>query len=157
MMLNIPGRDALDIRYLVFDYNGTLAEDGKISDAVCTRLQQLSQQFQLYVLTADTYGTAAEHCHSLGLPLIIKTFPSGAAADRKAALVTELGPQHCACFGNGFNDQKMLAIATLAIGVLGTEGMSPAILQYTNYLVSDICHGLDLFLNPQRLIAGLRH
>ena len=43
----------------------------------------------IYVLTADTYGSAAMECQ--GLNLTLKTFPKDNADDYKAKIVNELG------------------------------------------------------------------
>ena len=60
MKIDIPGYRTLDLRYLLLDYNGTLAVDGRILDPVRQRLHELSRHLQIQVLTADTHGTARE-------------------------------------------------------------------------------------------------
>ena len=50
----------------------------------------------------------------------------------------------------------MLKTAALRIAVLGPEGMAAGLLGASDVLVRDICEGLDLLLNPQRLVATLR-
>ena len=77
MIIEIPGYKTLDLDYLVLDYNGTIAVDGLIPPAIKERLLLLGDSFKIYVLTADTHGTAAAMCD--GLPLEIMTFPSGSA------------------------------------------------------------------------------
>ena len=77
MMIEIPGYKTLDLKYLVLDYNGTIAVDGAIPETVKERLKDLSKEFDIYVLTADTHGTAKQMCD--GLPVKIMTFPSDAA------------------------------------------------------------------------------
>lgn len=156
MKIDIPERGILDIQNLIFDFNGTLATDSIISQPVQQRLRELSASFELYVLTADTNGTAARQCAQLNLPLKLKTFPNGQAALEKAEFVKKLGPENCACYGNGFNDAEMFSIAKLAIGVMGEEGIHGKLLQYADLVVSNIYDGLGLFTNPMRLIAGLR-
>ena len=79
MIIEIPGYKTLDLDYLVLDYNGTIAVDGLIPPAIKERLLLLGDSFKIYVLTADTHGTAAAMCD--GLPLEIMTFPSGSAMD----------------------------------------------------------------------------
>lgn len=62
-MLNIqiPGRDALTLNHLILDYNGTIAEDGEIIGSIRPRLEALSEYLSIYVITADTHGTAAKN------------------------------------------------------------------------------------------------
>jgi len=154
MIIHIPGRESLDIRVIVFDYNGTLATDGRLSESVKARLTELSQTYELYVLTADTYGSAANEC--AGLPVVLKTFDRAGAAAFKAQVIGELNPTHCACFGNGFNDMAMFEKAALAVGVLGDEGIFAGLVNQSDILVKSIEDGLDLFLNNKRMCATLR-
>ena len=56
MIIDIPGYKKLQITTLLLDYNGTIAEDGIIRPAVKERLQKLSKELSIYVLTADTHG-----------------------------------------------------------------------------------------------------
>lgn len=90
MTIDIPGYRTLHLKNLLLDYNGTIAVDGSIPQDVRPRLCQLSEYFDIYVLTADTHGTAAQMCD--GLPLTIRTFPKGSALDAKHQILKELGP-----------------------------------------------------------------
>lgn len=44
--VEIPGYQKLQIRYLILDYNGTIALDGTLQKGVAERLQQLSEQLE---------------------------------------------------------------------------------------------------------------
>ena len=98
MIIEIPGYKTLDLDYLVLDYNGTIAVDGLIPPAIKERLLLLGDSFKIYVLTADTHGTAAAMCD--GLPLEIMTFPSGSAMNEKLRILSSLGAEHCIAIGN---------------------------------------------------------
>ena len=65
MKIEIPGYKELDLNYLVLDYNGTIAMGGEIKESVKERICRLAQEFEIVVLTADTYGTAREACKDL--------------------------------------------------------------------------------------------
>jgi soluble P-type ATPase len=90
MIIEIPGYKTLDLDYLVLDYNGTIAVDGLIPPAIKERLLLLGDSFKIYVLTADTHGTAAAMCD--GLPLEIMTFPSGSAMNEKHWVPNTVSP-----------------------------------------------------------------
>lgn len=154
MIIEIPGYKTLDLNYLVLDYNGTIALDGTIPQEVKDRLIQLSKQFTIYVLTADTHGTARQMCD--GLPLEILTFPSGSAMDEKKRIVNELGKDHCIAMGNGRNDLLMCEDSALSVAILGEEGVHGKLIAQADICVSSISNGLDLLLKPKRLIATLR-
>lgn len=58
--INIPGFGNLQLAHLVSDYNGTLAVDGKPLPGVSEALEALSSDIQIHVVTADTFGLAAD-------------------------------------------------------------------------------------------------
>jgi hypothetical protein len=47
----------LQIEYLVLDYNGTLALDGRLIPGVRPHLRTLARLMELHVVTADIFGT----------------------------------------------------------------------------------------------------
>ena len=154
MKIDIPGYCEIDICYLVLDYNGTIAEDGHIPEEVKRELNKLSDIFKIYVLTADTHGTASAECE--GLPLQILTFPSDRAADEKLRIVNELGADHCATIGNGRNDVKMNQAAAMSMAVVGKEGAYGKLLAESEICVRSILDALELLQYPKRMIATLR-
>ena len=150
----IPNYKTLELEYLVLDYNGTIALDGEIRDSVRERLITLSKELEIYVLTADTHGTAKKMCE--GLPLKIQTFPTDGALDEKLAVVEGLGEDRCIAIGNGRNDKLMCRASALAIAVMEQEGMCGRLLGEADVCTRNIEDALDLLLRPKRLIATLR-
>lgn len=95
MEIEIPGREKpLRLRSLVLDYNGTIALDGRILPEAAEGIRALSGFLDIYVLTADTHGTAAQACEDL--PVTLRTFPREGAGAFKADIVRELGEGVCA-------------------------------------------------------------
>lgn len=154
MKIEIPGREVVEISYLVFDYNGTIAIDGEIKESIKEKIIALSKNFSLYVLTADTYGSAKKECENL--PLNLKCFPNNNTSENKLEIINELGSDKCMCFGNGYNDIKMFEKSALSIAILDVEGCSTKLLQSADIMVRSIDDGLDLVLNSNRIIADLR-
>ena len=154
MIIEIPGYKVLDLQYLVLDYNGTIALDGEVQETVKERLHKLSKELKIYVLTADTHGTAAKMCE--GLPLEIMTFPSEAAMYEKQRILRSLGVKNCCAIGNGRNDILMCQEAALSIAVIEKEGACSRLLRETDITVTSIEDALDLLLLPKRIIASLR-
>lgn len=154
-MLNIkiPGREELNLSHLILDYNGTIAEDGEIIDAIRPRLDALSKDMAIYVITADTHGTAAKKCE--GLPLQVLTFPTTEVGRIKAEEAQKMSGG-VITIGNGFNDIQMSDVADLSICVMGKEGCCGALLMHTDVVVTSIADALDLLLVPGRLRATLR-
>ena len=154
MNISIPGYKELDIHNLILDYNGTIAVDGSIPQEVKDALVRLSKDFSIYVLTADTHGTANAMCE--GLPLTIMTFLSDTAMDSKLEIVTSLGTGSCAAIGNGRNDCKMCKACALSIAILGVEGAYSGLVAAADICTTSILDALALLEKPKRLIATLR-
>lgn len=152
--IDIPGRGMLQLKYIVLDYNGTMAKDGMLLPGVEERLNRLSDGMEVYILTADTFGKCRDQCKGIKGTVQILSQPIGAG--EKEAFVKRLGAEHTVAVGNGANDRLMLAKAALGIVVLGPEGTSVQALQNADVVVGDINEGLDLLLYPKRLIATLR-
>lgn len=154
MKIVIPEYKTLELNTLFLDFNGTIAVDGVIPESVKTRLVALAENFQIFILTADTNGTAKEQCE--GLPVILHTFPTGDARSYKKELVKATGARRCVAMGNGRNDELMLREAGLSIAVIDREGAYGKILKEADIVVRSMQDGLDLLLNPSRIVAALR-
>lgn len=154
MKIVIPEYKTLDIDTLFLDFNGTIAVDGIIPVGVKQRLTALAERFRIYILTADTNGNAKDQCE--GLPVILQTFPTGNAREYKKELIKATGSKHCAAMGNGRNDELMLKEAALSIAIMDKEGMYGRLFKEADICVRSMQDGLDLFLYPNRIIAGLR-
>ena len=153
LSIKIPGREELTLNHLILDYNGTIAEDGEIIEGIRPRLAELAKELSIYVITADTHGTAAKKCE--GLPLQVLTFPTTEVGKIKAE---ETGKMEggVITIGNGFNDIQMSDAADLSICVIGREGCCGALLAHTDVVVTSIEDALDLLLKTGRLRATLR-
>lgn len=154
MIFEIPGFNDLDIRHILLDFNGTLATGGKIDQKVREQLKDLARNVTIHVLTADTRGNAAKELE--GLPVSLKTSDGGEVAAFKANVMRGLGAATCVAVGNGRNDLAMFQEAALTIAVAGPEGVHPPLLRHTHIMVPSMTDALELFLDPERLKAGLR-
>lgn len=153
LKINIPGREEMTLSHLILDYNGTIAEDGAIIESIRPRLESLSKDLSIYVITADTHGTAAQRC--AGLPLQVLTFPTTQVGEIKAQEARKLSGG-VVTIGNGFNDIQMSDAADLSICVMGREGCCGALLAHCDVVVTSIDDALDLLCKPNRLRATLR-
>lgn len=152
--IRLPGSETLRLTHLVMDINGTLTVDGRLLPGVTRRLQQLSAQLQLVLVTADTLGTAAEVARELGAEPIRLSPERG--AEQKLRLVASLGPENTVAIGNGRNDELMLQAAALGIAVIQAEGAFGGTLQRADLVFTAVTDALDALLTPARLVASLR-
>jgi len=152
--VSIPGWGDLDIEYLVTDFNGTCAFDGKLKDGVKEMLEKVSRYIKVFIITADTYDNVDNETDILGFKVLkVKKENSGA---EKAKIVRELGPEKVVAIGNGANDALMLREAALGICVFGEEGCANALLKEADIFVTDILDAISIILHPERLVATLR-
>jgi len=153
--IHIPGHDrAMNLSRLVLDYNGTVACDGELIFGVRERLETLSANLNIHILTADTFGSVREKL--AGIPCKLSIIPREEQAQEKLHYVHGLGLSTCVCVGNGRNDGLMLREAVLGIAVVQTEGAAMAAVLAADVVTSSILDALDLLLHPLRLIATLR-
>ncbi len=152
--INIPGWGNIEIENLVLDLNGTIATDGRIPIEVREKINVLSEKVKIYILTADTQGTAIEESSAMGVELLKVSEEN--STEVKLRVMESLDPMRTVAIGNGSNDHLILKEAALGIAVLGDEGISASAMKSADVIVKNISDALDLFLKPKRLIATLR-
>lgn len=155
ILYEIPGRDNIEIENIIFDYNGTIAVDGKLIDGVKDLINKLSGSVDVYILTADTYGTVKKECIDINAKIL--TFPKENAGVSKEEIVKRLDGDKTICLGNGYNDILMFKEAILSIGIIEGEGASGKLLGHADIVVRSIIEGLEIMLNKNMIKATLRN
>ncbi len=153
--VNIPGYKKLEIKNIVFDYNGTIAEDGVLIKEVEELVLKLVKKgMKIYILTADTNGSVRKQCGHL--PVEIEIFDNKNATEYKKNTIERIGANHTVSIGNGRNDIEMFKNSILSIGVIGKEGSYSKTLLEADIIVNNIVDAIGLILKPHRLRATLR-
>jgi P-type E1-E2 ATPase len=152
--VSIPGWGELEIEYIVLDYNGTCAFNGKLKEGVKEMLEKISRYIKVFIITSDTYDNVDREINVMGFNVLkVKKEDSGT---EKARIVKELGPEKVVAIGNGANDAMMLREASLGIGVIGEEGCATSLIKEADFIVTDIIDALSIILHPERIVATLR-
>jgi len=154
MQLSIQNFGKIDIKYLVFDYNGTVAVDGKLIKNAAENFKKLSDGFEIYVITSDTHGSAVQNLQNL--PVKIKILTSNNHTKEKEEFVNSLNASNVIAVGNGNNDSLMLKAAKIGVCIIQEEGASSASLINSDLVLKDINDFFEMIKNPKRLIATLR-
>lgn len=154
IVFTLPKGCEYKIEHAVFDYNGTLAEDGILAAETKDLLQKLAKTVRVSVLTADTFGLARSQLQNLDVHIHI--IDQGDEAAQKRDFVRACGKHSTICFGNGANDLEMFAEAVLAVGVLGREGAYQPTLAKADIIVPTPQSAIMLLLKPKRMVATLR-
>lgn len=151
IQIDIPGKKPVKLTHAVFDFNGTLAKSGQPLPSVLENLTQLSNQLEIFVATADTFGSVKDTLKDL--PVKIQIVSTGSD---KAQLVRSLGAEKVIAIGNGNNDVEMFKIAGLSIAILGPEGLASSLISECSLLVSRIDDAFYLLHHPENIKATLR-
>jgi len=154
MKIKIPGFKDLSLKYLVLDYNGTIALDGTPLPGVKNLIRKLAQKLEIHILTADTHKNCAQHV--AGLPVKVSVITAKPEDKAKLDYVKALGEKACVCIGNGMNDRLMLGICALGIAVMGAECAAVRSCSVADIVAPGIIQALELLLRPHRLLATLR-
>jgi len=150
----IPGRGNYTIKNVVVDLNGTIAVDGNIIEGVKEKLAILSQELDIFLVTADTNKNAEGLIKDL--PVTLYKIKEGEENNQKLQVVLKQGKDNTVSIGNGCNDISMLKESAIGICVVGGEGASAEAMMASDLAVFTINDALDLLLKPHRLKATLR-
>lgn len=150
----IPGVGEKQISHVVFDYNGTIAQDGILIPGVKKGITEFSSRLYFHVITADTFGFVKKEL--LGVNCSITIIPEKDQAESKLDFIRQLGPAQTLCVGNGANDSLMLKEAAVGIAVLQEEGLAISSLFAADLVVKNILDVFGFFRIPDRLKATLR-
>jgi soluble P-type ATPase len=161
IQIDIPGRGALQIDWVVSDYTGTHAFAGSLRDGVKERLRRLADRVQVHVITSDTFGTARRELSDL--PVTLHLLAAGESHDRqKVRYLADNGldPARVAAFGNGNNDRLLLGTVKeaggLAVAVDNGEGCAVDAILGASIFICGSENALDLLLQTDRCKATLR-
>ncbi len=154
MEIKIPGREQLIINTIIFDYNGTLAQDGIIPSEVKTALYHLAENLNVIVLTADTFHTVERALQDFPGKIVVLNAEDQTHA--KQEIVIKNNAETTAAVGNGANDRLMLQAAKLGICVISGEGAWVPTLNCADIAVTNPMSVFGLFDHPGRIKATLR-
>lgn len=154
MIIEIPGRDTLNIKHIIFDYNGTIALDGDVISGVAEKINLLANQVQFHVVTADTYGTAEKKLAGINCTVI--NLSKSSEFNTKTDYLAYLGPKQTLSVGNGFNDKALLQQSLLGVALIQEEGLCVETLMAADIVCHSIMDVFGYIEKPNRLKATLR-
>lgn len=152
--VNIPSYKTVYIENVVFDYNGTVAAGGRLIDGIKEKLVDISRLVNLYIITADTFGTVGENFKDVDVEVKIISKDNG--ADDKLNFIKKLGADRTIAVGNGNNDELMLKESIIGVCVIGEEGLATKALLASDIVLRDVKDLFEMITNKDRIIATLR-
>jgi soluble P-type ATPase len=155
MIFEIPGREPIEIKHVLLDYNGTIAVDGQLIDGVDKRINELAGDIHFHVITADTYGSvekelADTHCK-------VVTIRKERQDESKRDYLRKLGKDVTLSVGNGKNDTLMLKEAVIGVALIQEEGICVDALVAADIACKSIMDVFAYFKKPDRIKATLRN
>jgi len=154
--IKIPNLGELIIKNVIFDINGTLQFQGKISDEVIEKFKELREIYNVFLISSDTRGNLKDLAQKLGVHHV-KIQPEGITdAEAKNNELLKLGKENTVAIGNGNNDFLMLKNALLGICILGTEGAATKSILNSDVILPDPLSALEFLLDEKTMIATLR-
>jgi len=153
ILIQRPGRNPLEIEFILIDFEGTLAMDRRVHPKAKDKINLLSKRTKIYILTKGNEETVAEVLKKVKAEVLY--IREGEASQKKLDLLQRLGAARTVAIGNGFDDILMMEEVALGICVIGREGASVDVMQKANVVVTDILDALDFLLKPLRHQATL--
>ena len=155
MILEIPGRETVEIKDVVLDYNGTIAIDGKLIDGVAELVNELAGDINFHIITADTYGSTEKELANINCKVV--KIPKEKQDSNKLDYLLKLGKENTLCVGNGKNDKLMLKESVISIALIQDEGVCVESLLAADIACKSIMDVFAYFKIPNRIKATLRN
>ena len=155
MILEIPGREPIEIKNVVFDYNGTIAIDGQLIEGVDKIINELAGDVNFHVITADTYGSVEKQLANINCKVV--KIPKEKQDTSKLDYLLTLGKESTLCVGNGKNDKLMLKESVISIALIQDEGVCVESLLAADIVCKSIMDVFAYFKNLNRIKATLRN
>ena len=148
-----PGKDPLEIEFILIDFEGTLACDRRIHPKAKDKINLLSKRTKIFILSKGEKEVIEESLKKVKAEVIYP--PEGEASQRKLELLNRLGRERTVAIGNGVDDAPMIEEAVLGICVMSKEGAAGEALRKADVVVTNILDALDFLLKPLRQRATL--
>jgi len=153
IILQRPGRNPLEIEFILLNFEGTLATDRRIHPKAKDKLNLLAKRSKIYILAKGEQEATGEILKKVKAEVIFLT--EGEASQGKLDLLRQVGAARTVAIGNGVDDAAIIEEAGLGICVMGKEGTSGEAIKKADVVFADILHALDFLLRPLRHQATL--
>ena len=148
-----PGMESLDIHFVLIDFEGTLAMDGRVHPKAKDKVNLLSKRATIYILTKSNREKVEETLRKMKAEILYVA--EGDSSQQKLNVLQRLGPHQTAVIGNGLDDGQIMEQAGLGMCVIGKEGSSAEAMAKADLVVTHVLDALDFLLKPLRQRATL--
>ena len=155
MIFAIPGQKTIEIKNVIFDYNGTIATDGELIEGVAELINELAGDIDFHIITADTYGSVENELADVNCTLV--KIPKKNQDYGKLDYLLKIGKENTLCVGNGKNDKLMLKESAISIALIQDEGVCVESLLAATIACKSIMDVFGYFKIQNRIKATLRN
>ena len=148
-----PGMESLDIHFILIDFEGTLAMDGRVHPKAKDKVNLLSKRATITILTKSNREKVEETLKKMKVEILYVTEED--SSQQKLNVLQRLGPHQTAVIGNGLDDVRIMEQAGLGLCVIGKEGSSAEAVAKADLVVTNVLDALDFLLKPMRQRAAL--
>jgi soluble P-type ATPase len=148
-----PGQKPLEVDFILIDFDGTLASDGRVHPKAKDKINLLAKRTKVYILAKEEKEKMEEVLKKVTAEVIC--LAEGEASQGKLNLLRQLGASRTAAIGNGLEDASMIEEAGLGICVLSKEGTATSTLEKADLVFTTLLDALDFLLRPFRQKATL--
>jgi len=154
--LEIPNYGKVTIENVLFDMNGTIQFNGRISKKIVKGIRALKNYYTVVLISADTRGNLNEIANKLGVKSIKISTTEILEAEAKNNELINLGKDTTVAIGNGNNDSLMLHNALIGIAVVGAEGATSQTLMNSDVVFTNCNDAIHFLMDDKKIIATLR-
>ena len=143
-----PGQEPLNVDFILIDFDGTLAIDGRVHPKAKDKVNLLAKRAKIYVLAKGEKERVEGVLNKVKTEVV--WIPPEGASQAKLDLLRQLGRSRTVAIGNGVEDAPMIEEASLGICMLSQEGTAASTLQKADLVFTSILDALDFLLKPLR-------
>lgn len=155
-IIEIPNYGEIRIKNIIFDINGTIQFKGKLSEELEDKFKRLLQEYNVYLVSADTRGNLKYLANKLNVNYVKINSRDGPEAQAKNKELEKLGPNETIAVGNGNNDNLMLKNVLIGIGIIGSEGATMKSLLNSDVIFTNPLDVIDFLMDEKAIIGTLR-
>ncbi|HUL22307.1 MAG TPA: hypothetical protein VLZ10_12680 [Thermodesulfobacteriota bacterium] len=148
-----PGQEPLEIDFILFDFEGTLASDRRVHPKAKDKINLLSKRTKIYILTKEENERVEEVLKKVDAEIV--HLKPGESSARKMDFLRRLGATRTVVVGNGADDGPVMEEAGFGLCIIGKEGASSGAMKNAHVVFTDILDALDFLLKPLRQKATL--
>ena len=148
-----PGQEPLEIDFILFDFEGTVASDRRVHPKTKDKINLLSKRAKIYILTKEERERVEVALKKVNAEIVYLT--EGVSLPKKTDILHQLGAVRTVAVGNGADDGPLMGEAGFSLCVIGKEGASSEAVENADVVFTDILDALDFLLKPLRQKATL--